>query len=187
MADLPILGGQTSVEHIADDTPKIRVLWCKTCGTIEELPDFVGHPDDDVVLRISVERHRFPSGLEHVGLMFNVQAKHWYVESARKQIIKQMKGGGSEGLNEADPTFYDTRNTFAEDALKCYAAHNRPKGGCPDYGSDKKQLVPDTEKDRKDLGLEKAKYVGPKVYLCQWCPVQSFYATKSREKKGLYS
>ena len=49
------LGGEYKV--IEDNSEKIRLLYCYECRTIEELPDFKGHPDDDVLLQLTIEKH----------------------------------------------------------------------------------------------------------------------------------
>jgi hypothetical protein len=138
-------------EHMSDERPlptsgeKIRLLHCEDCKTIDELPDFDGPPEFDDVLEALLRRHETPSGLRHVGKLFDVDVLVWQNEEARRGIIKQIKGGGSAGLAEFDATFYDTRNTFFDDAMKCYAQHLRPKGACPDWMSDSKILLPDTK------------------------------------------
>lgn len=163
---VPILGQ----DQKKSDEPQIRLLYCRTCGSIEELPDFDGPPQYDDLLNISVERHRFPSGDEHIGSLFKVDIRVWAQYEARRKIIEQIKGGASKGLGEIDEAFYDTKSQFAEDALKCYQAHQRPKGQCPDYMSDSKVLLPNTKADRKELGLaDLSKVGGPKTKLCQFC------------------
>jgi hypothetical protein len=163
---VPILGQ----DQKKSDEPQIRLLYCRTCGSIEELPDFDGPPQYDDLLNISVERHRFPSGDEHIGSLFKVDIRVWAQYEARRKIIEQIKGGASKGLGEIDEAFYDTKSQFAEDALKCYQQHMRPKGQCPDYMSDSKVLLPNTKADRKELGLtDISKVGGPKTKLCQFC------------------
>lgn len=170
-----------------ENGPEIRLLHCSVCGSIEELPLFDGDPDKDHLLQILVDRHVFPSGEPHKGRLFRLPQIHWTNETARKQIIEQIKGGGSSGLDEFDPEFYATRNTFQEDALKCYNAHLRPTDGCPDYNSPSKRLLPNTKEDRKELGLvDPAKAPGPKNYLCQFCPVHSIVMQKKRALRGDY-
>lgn len=175
----------TNLVPLDDSGPQIRLLYCSVCKTIEELPPFEGRPENDVLLEISVQRHE-TNGLRHTGHLFNVALKLWSSPRVREQIIKQIKGG-SEGLNEFDPTYYASKSTFGEDALKCYSLHLRPKGACPDWRDERKRLVPDTRAERRDLGMPTLKETGgPKVYLCDFCPVKSFYMTKNNEQKGLY-
>lgn len=170
------------------NSPEIRVLMCLVCGTLEELPLYDGDPDNDHLLQILCERHVFPSGEPHKGHLFRMPQLQWENPTIRKQIIEQMKGGGSKGLDEFDAEFYATKNTFQEDALACYNAHLRPTDGCSDYNSAKKILVPDTKAERKEAGLSApSKAPGPKNYLCQFCPVQSVVTTKMRALRGDYN
>lgn len=167
--------------------PEVRLLHCSVCDSIEELPLYDGPPEQDHLLQILVDQHQFPSGEPHVGRLFRLPQLQWENPTARKQIIEQIKGGGSAGIDEFDPEFYATRNTFSEDAMKCYNAHLRPTDGCPDYNTPPKRLLPNTKADRKELGLvDPANAPGPKTYLCQFCPVHSVVTTKMRELRGDY-
>ena len=165
---------------------KIRLLYCEDCKTIDELPDFDGPPEYDDVLEALLRRHETPSGLRHVGKLFDVDVLVWQNEEARRGIIKQIKGGGSAGLAEFDATFYDTRNTFFDDAMKGYGLHLRLKGACPDWMSESKILLPDTTAERKAEGLAApSKTPGHKVRLCDFCVVQRFMAKKAQDAMGL--
>lgn len=175
---------QPTLVQMDESGPRIRLLYCSVCKSLEELPPFEGRPENDVLLQLSAERHE-TNGVRHTGHLFDVALKLWSSERVRKEIIKQIKGG-SKGLDEIDPTYYDSKSTFAEDALKCFALHLRPKGSCPDWRSERKRLVPDTREDRNDLGLAPVKAdTGPKVFLCDFCPVKSFYIQKQHDAKGL--
>ena len=166
------------------DEAMVRLLVCRNCKTIEELPDWDGDPRDDVLLNISVQKHQQPE--EHIGLLFKFPIKYWAVPKVQEEIVKQIRGG-SEGLDAFQKNFYATKMTFAEDAMSCYGEHNRPKGQCADYKSDKKVLKPDSKAERKEAGLGNYEASsGPKVYLCDFCPVKSFNMQKHNEEKGLY-
>lgn len=167
--------------------PEMRVLLCLVCNSMEELPLFDGKPEDDHLLAISVEKHVFPSGEPHKGHLFRVPVLQWENVEIRKRIMEQIKGGGSKGIDEFDATFYDTKNTFKEDAMKCFNKHLRPDNGCPDYKSERMMLLPNTKAERKDAGLpDPKKAPGPKNYLCDFCPVHSVVTTKMRELRGDY-
>lgn len=172
---LPILGDGQDVN--------IRLLVCRDCKTIEELPDYDGNPTDDLLLNISVERHQKPN--PHVGLLFKFPMKYWIVPKVKEEIIKQIQQGSS-GLDVFGTQFYETKMTFHEDAMACYAQHNRPKGQCADYKAEKKLLKAGTDKERKELGLS-ASGKGPKVYLCDFCPVKSYNMKQHNLEKGLYN
>lgn len=163
----------TTTKEAYSDAPHMRLLVCRTCKVLEELPDWQGHPDDDPFLGTIVQKHP-----DHKGQLFRLPIGLWLMEEAAKVISKQIIGG-SEGLAAFDEKFYDTRNTFQEDAMSCFKAHNSPEGQCPDFNSEKKELKPDTGKDRKDAGLPILR-VGPKVHLCSFCPVRLFNERKAR-------
>jgi len=184
MAEIPLIGSRN-----LDDGPVIRLLYCLVCKTIEELPMHHGPVETDVLLEISVERHKFPSGEPHKGKLFILPVKTWSDNKQKKAIIDQLKGGGSSGLADMDPTYYDTKMTFHEDAMECWKSHNRPGDksvGCSDYRSESKRLIPDTNKERKDMGLPSATESALKVYLCQFCPYQQRVIETQRMAQGMY-
>lgn len=181
---VPLLGQ----DNLGIDTgPVIRILYCYVCDSFEELPAYFGRPENDHLLAVSVEKHVFPSGEEHKGRLFLFPEAYWQGEM-KKGIIDQIRGrSGGKGLASADPTYYDTRNTFAEDALKCFSAHGRPDDGCGDYESPSKRLLPNTKAERKELGLpDPLSAPGPKSFLCYFCPVHSAVQTRKRALLGMY-
>lgn len=180
---IPIIGQKNPGESLQE--MQIRLLVCTTCAKIEELPDFEGDPSRDVLLQVSVEKHRFPDGTEHVGNLMKVPLKFWANPKVKDEILRQIRHGAG-GMNDLQEGFYDTKSTFQEDALKCYSQHLRPKGSCPDYKSEAKRLKPAISKsERREAGLP-SESAGPKVYLCDFCPVKSFMMTKSRQQRGMY-
>jgi hypothetical protein len=185
MSDIPIIGKSN---NNALDGPVFRLLYCLVCETLEELPPFEGKVENDHLLQLACEKHTFPSGDPHKGKLFVLPVDTWTKPESRKAIIEQIKGGGSKGLDEFDSTYYDSKSTFSEDALKCFSAHNRPQNGCGDYERDDKRLVPSSTKaERKELGLPSAASIpGPKVYLCHFCPVHSTVTTRKRKLLGMY-
>lgn len=183
MAQIPLLGSRKPDDH--NTGPVIRLLHCKVCNSIEELPPYVGAPEQDYLLEIACEKHKFPSGEEHKGLLFIVPVKAWSNTDARKDMIRQIKGGGSKGLDEIDSTFYDTKSQFGEDAMNCWKSRNKPQDSCPDYQSDSKKLVPNTKKERKELGLDTT-MAGPKNYLCHFCPIHAKVVQRKRQLMGMY-
>ena len=181
---VPILNQPAKTE--THSGPVFRLLYCLVCGSLEELPPFEGRPENDHLLAIAVAPHKFPSGEEHKGKLFVLPVAYWEGET-RKRIIEQIKGGGSKGLDEFDDSFYASRSTFAEDALKCFAQHNRPQDGCSDYMTPAKRLLPNTSAERKELGLPSAADApGPKSSLCMFCPVHSVVTTRKRTLMGMY-
>lgn len=191
--DIPILGqgnqpaDQGTYTEVKDDGPKIRLLYCYNCKSIEELPDFEGNPDDDDLLAVLVERHQ-SAGIPHNGFLSKIGIKLWSQEKFRKEIIKNLRTRVGGGLADLDPDYYTTKATFYDDAMKCYSLHNRPAESCGDWRAKNKRLVPTNTADlRKELGLVSAsKSAGTNVFLCDFCPVKTYYATQQRKAAGLY-
>jgi len=167
---------------VRDEGPKIRLLYCYQCKTIEELPDFEGRPEDDTILELTIEKHQ-SAGIPHNGFLSKIGVKLWAQEKFRKEIIKNLRDRVGGGLADIDPDYYHTKATFHDDAMKCYNLHLRPTEGCYDYGHDKKKLVPKTQAERKELGLAPS---GSTIYLCDFCPVKTHVVTKQRQQAGLY-
>lgn len=94
---------------------------------------------------------------------------HTFWSAHQDEILKGLK----ERWTGFEPEFYATKDTFTEDALRCYDLHRRPKGtDCIDWQSDRKRLTPENR---------------PKhVYLCDFCPVASTVATAMRHVRGMY-
>lgn len=171
----------TEINKNAKQEPYVRLLVCRTCKTIEKLPAYEGPAEHDVTLEISVERH----GEGHVGQLINVSVLHWESPTMQAEIVKQI-WGGSAGLDVFGTNFYETKDTFAADAMACYQRHLRPKDGCHEFRDESKRLLPGTDKARKDLGLAPVRESnGPKVYLCDFCPVRSVLARKHWDKKDI--
>ena len=172
----------STLNALPEQEPYVRLMVCRTCKSIDELPPYDGPPEGDVLLQMTVERH----GETHVGLLINVGAIHWNSKTMKAAIIDQIQQGSS-GLDVFGTQFYDTKMQFAEDAMTCWAEHNRPKGQCPDFRSDKKRLLPKTAAERKDAGLESpTESSATRIFLCDFCPVRVFNERKARESKGLY-
>jgi hypothetical protein len=80
--------------------------------------------------------------------------------------------------------FYNVKDTYSADAMSCYKIHNRPTGQCPDYKSDRKELKPDTAKERLDAGLGAST---AKIHLCDFCPVKMYNQKRAYQARGLYN
>lgn len=165
------------------DTEHIRLLVCRDCKTIEPLPDYDGDVEHDAMLNYLVEPHR-TNGLEHIGMLARVEVSDWNDVQKQREITQQLvaKFGGETGLGHE---FYNTRDTFRDDAMTCWRQHNR-NPDCSDYHSDGKRLTPGTAQARKEAGLGpyRAKH---DRYLCDFCPVQSMVEQKHYDdqmKKG---
>lgn len=158
---------------------QIRLLACKQCKTIEEIPDFAGNPRDDHLLTYALERHK-TNDTPHIGALFKVPEKDWDNTEAQRTIANQIGAkldGGETGLGSA---FYDLKNNFQADAMACWKAHNR-NPACSDYKSASKRLTPDTKAERKEAGLSEYRSAKDR-YLCEFCPVQSLVEQAFNEK-----
>lgn len=158
---------------------QIRLLFCRDCKSVEELPWYSGPPEGDVLLDHLVSKHRFPNGEEHIGTLGDIDSAIWADEARRQDVIKQVLAaagwpGGGGGLGNE---FYATKDTFRDDALACYNAHRRPKDGCIDWKDDRKRVGNPTSAGWK---------MGAKVYLCDFCPVATYVRTEIRHRKGMY-
>jgi hypothetical protein len=158
-----------------EQEPYFRLLVCKTCRTIDELPPAEEDPGD-VLLTITADRH----GELHYGRLWNVPKAIWMTKELKEDVVKQLSGEDGAGLGLP---FYNTRMQFAEDAMTCYSLHNRPKGQCFDYKSEKKKLSAGTEQMRKSEKL--GAYSGPTIYLCDFCPVKAHNQHQFYKEKGI--
>lgn len=165
---------------LGEQEPHFRLLVCRTCSTIEELP---GADEDigDTLLNIAVERHSD----NHFGVLWNVPKGIWMAPEMKKAVIEQIHDKVGSGLNSFGTQFYETKSQFSQDAMECYSLHLRPKGQCSEYKSEKKRLSSKTEAERRAAGLDVKG--GPKIYLCDFCPVKSFNMKKHNEATGLYN
>lgn len=153
-----------------------RLLLCHTCRSIDELPDYSGPPEYDVLLDDAVERHQFPNGEGHIGKLAQVETKDWEDNAKRAAILEKIKEA-VEGSTGMPSEWYATKNTYQADAMKCYGDHHRPREGCIDYCDSSKRLGNPTR-----AGWEG----GPRVFLCQFCPVETWVRTQVRHQKGAY-
>lgn len=171
------------------DRPKVLLLACYDCKTVDEIPYDDRYPHDNKpghdqnrnpFLHAMVERHP-----NHRGMLADADLVVWQHPDGKKQIVEQFQKGGSPGLDVFGTNFYETKDNYSADAMKCFAQHNRPKGQCSDYKASHKTLKPDTAQERKDAGLDPLKM--PKMYLCDFCPVKSYNMMKHNQAKGLYT
>lgn len=164
----------------------MRLLMCIECKTLEELPDFNGRPEDDVLLEELISRHQFTEGYPHHGNLISIEDDKWADTVWREATIRQL--WSDAGYTGMEPEFYASKNTFQEEAAKCYAAHRRPKDGCIDYKDRSKRignslLDDDDKRVRAEHGLKRRQT----VYLCDFCPAKFHYVQqKAYAQAGLY-
>lgn len=154
--------------------PMPRVLICQDCQTIETLPNWTGDPKleaNDPLLDGLVRRHVQKHGDENNNAMLlNIEDKFWDDDTYRESLLRQLK----ERWTGFHPEFYATKDTYQEDAAKCFSQHSRPKEGCIDWEDSSKRLTPET---------------WPKnhVFLCHFCPVAAYVTTAKRMARGMYN
>jgi hypothetical protein len=160
---------------------------CRECQTIDQLPLFDGpkeleaqDPLLDSVVRRHVQRHG-DMRTDAAALLVADDSKPCncelhksrgptFWEGHRDDILKNL----GERWTGFHPEFYATKDTFQEDAMRCYNIHRRPKGtDCIDYHDDSRRLTP-------------ANWKGREVYLCDFCPVSSTVTTAIRHAAGMY-
>lgn len=154
----------------------VRLLICHSCRTVDELPDFHGRPEDDVLLDDLIQRHRFPDGNEHMGKLALVEEAVWHDPYKRQAVLEQIKKAVEKSTGFPSE-WYATRDTYREDAMRCYKQHSRPKQGCIDYCDSDKRLGNPTR-----AGWE----AGPRVFLCNFCPVETYVRTQEQWIRGAY-
>jgi len=147
------------------------------------MPDFDGAVEQDFMLDYLVKPHR-TNGLEHIGMLARVEVSDWNDVQKQAEITKQLiaKFDGETGLGHE---FYNTRDTFRDDAMTCFREHHR-NPDCNDYKTDAKRLTPGTAQARKEAGMAPYRTKHDR-YLCDFCPVQSMVETKyydEQMKKG---
>ena len=176
------------------DEERVNLLVCKTCKTIEEVPyakngKYLGEgkydQSENPFLQAAVAPHERGG---HMGMLTDVNFVYWMTPKVKASIIAQVKeqftGKSSPltaGLDAFGTNFYETKDTFSQDAMKCWQLHNRTTD-CSDYKNDRKLLDAGTGKERKAEGLGKSTI---KVYLCDFCPVKMEVQKKAFKAKGL--
>jgi len=178
----------------------MRLLFCDHCHTLEELPDYDGNDPVDPLLEGLVFKHNERDPMAHGGRDLHhspmrlvhiepdgTRTSDEVWEKDREKILKK--------LNEENKKVgmaswaYESMNTYAEDALRCYRDHRRPDLGagnpCIDYWSDSKRIGRPT-KIGKQVLKEAPKTGTNDPHLCQWCPYYSTVATEVRWKAGMY-
>lgn len=186
MVALPRLGED---ERVVDaDDPRIRLLICNVCNTIEPIPMFDGPPEHDELLNYRLAPHRTTEGHPHVGMLPTVSEKSWNDPVRQKKIIEELnkaRAGGEVGLGSE---LYNLRSTFEDDAMRCWRIEHNRTTDCGDYKSDRMKLTPQhTRGDRKDLGLEtRSKHMPTSTWLCTFCPYHTVVMEQTRRAQGYY-
>lgn len=197
--DVPLLGQPASVTRSDKEQdprkqkgPWVRILLCFTCKTMEQMRDYPPNapPEFDAVLHELNRKHGGdepdPTRL-HREAILRPEQKDWDNRKIREQILDQA-WATEKGFR---PSYYALKDTLQEDAAKCWKKHGKPNAhvGCSDYradsrrignpaASDRKVLARELGRDHHDLGL------GPRVFLCEFCPYESVVQQKKQDKYG---
>jgi hypothetical protein len=173
--------GETNLLY--DETgPQLRVLFCAYCKTIDEIPDYVGRDENDVLLQDVLERHARAHSHALEGKVFlrgRIAQKAWSDRSARRKIIENVwsiLGVKQSNLGLGDE-FYASRSTFTEDAVKCHIRHSRSIP-CLDWMNDSKRIGNPTKQGWREGQV--------RVYLCHFCPVASHVMEAKHKAEGMF-
>jgi hypothetical protein len=170
--------------------PHMRVLKCTRCRSLEEVPDYDGpeggenSAEYDLALKFFTDPHVNGKCTRDDFMTVRFPTRFWVIPKVKESIEQQLKEG-SQGLDVFGTNAYAMKNNFQADAMTCWVKDHAQTIDCGDYKSDKKLIKADTAAERKELGLE-IESKGPKVYLCDYCPVKSKVQEKAFKKKGLY-
>lgn len=169
--------------------PHMRLLKCMKCRSIEEVPDYDGPEggentaEYDLTMKFFTDQHVSKNCKRDDFVIYKFPTRFWVIPKVKESIEQQLKEG-AQGLDVFGTNYYTTKENFSADAMQCWIKEHNQTQDCADYKSDKKLLKAGTDKERMALGLELNK--GPKVYLCDYCPVKSLVQRKAFKKKGLY-
>jgi len=164
----------------------IRLLICSTCHSVEELPPYSGDPRGDTWLRNKEANHLLPSGEKMHGdvRVGRIEQSDWL--SHKDEILNKVAAeltlpGEGTGFGQQ---FYDTKDNFSLDAMKCWRVDHGRTMDCDDYRSSKKKLLPDTRAERKAEGLDYKHR--PNTFLCDFCPYHSVVLQRQNRDKFSY-
>ena len=160
----------------------VRLLFCHTCQSVDEIPDFDGPAQYDHLLEFRTRQHAFADGRPHRGILGRAENKRSAISAAIDQMANMVVPGSGTGLGQQ---MYDLRDNYRAEAMQCWKAHNRTSD-CDEYRSDPKRLWIDTRAERKAEGLTTNRDERPNVWLCDHCPVHSVVQQRQRKAAGLY-
>ena len=176
--------------EIDPNEPHMRLLKCLRCRTLEEVPDYEGPEggentqEFDLGLKFFTDQHVNGKCNREDFATVRFPTRFWIIPKVKEGIIANVNNG-AEGLDVFGTNFYPTKANLTADAMNCWIKDHNSTEDCDDYKSDKKQIKPDTAKERLAAGLEKEAR-GPKVYLCDYCPYKSLVQKKAFKKQGHY-
>jgi hypothetical protein len=175
LPDIPSWLDKDELEHGVRD----QLLVCADCATIEHIPYFAGPVEHNQPYQARLRNHLVPTaeGVSTHSIAFTtVNAKLWASsEEFRTYLTKAIGDAAKTGDVGLGKDMYALRESYQDQAMRCWrVAHNRTQD-CDDYKSDKMRLDAVNQVDgvrgmRKDLGMSvKAKDQPAGAWLCQWC------------------
>lgn len=159
-----------------------RLLFCHTCKSVDQLPDYSGPAEHDYYLKHRAGQHQFPDGTPHRGLLGRVENKPEYINAAIDEMENTVNAGEGAGLGQV---YYDLRDNYQAEAMTCWKRHGRTEN-CDEYRSDRMRLWIDTKAERRAEGLSVSREDRPSIWLCDHCPVHSVVSQRKNKAKGLY-
>lgn len=160
----------------------IRLVFCHTCHSVQEIPDYEGDIDHDYYLRLVTDAHQFADGRPHRGLMAKCEDDPAKINAAIDELENTVNPGQGVGLGQQ---LYDLKDNYKIEAMQCWKRHNRTRD-CDDYRSDAKRLWLDDRAERRAEGMTLNKEERPNIWLCDHCVVHSLVQQRQRDAAGLY-
>jgi hypothetical protein len=174
--------------EVDPNEPMSRLLKCMKCRTIDEVPDYEGpeggkgSAEFDIGLKFFTDQHVNKGCTREDFATYEYPTRFWVIPKIKEGIMAQINEG-AQGLDVFGTNAYAMKENFSADAMTCWMTEHNQTLDCGDYKSDKKQLTAGTDRERISLGLEPLNK-GPKVYLCDYCPMKSKVQGKYFKKKG---
>ena len=153
------------------DKPSLRLVRCSTCKTLEEIPDYQGDPQFDLVLDDVVRRHEDKHRDRETLVLMRVNIEDWENPQRKRQIHKSIWSGVTGFV----PEYYATKSTYQEDAAKCFRAHHFSVP-CIDWKIDSKRIGNPTKEGWKQAVV--------KIFLCDFCVVKVKVQEAQRNATG---
>lgn len=155
-----------------------RLLICNTHKTVDILPDYDTASDmegrHDYHLQDMIQHHFDKYGADpgrHASLIMRIEDDELDLLDPSK--LKQAIHDGS-----LEEYIRGERDQYKEDAINCFNLHNRPIlgfPGCPDYRD-----------SSRAIGRTKGVADQERMYVCDFCPYQSYVDHERRKAAGLY-
>ena len=180
----PIVSPSGLIEAEMDPGNKhVRLVFCHTCSSVNQIPDYKGPPEYDHYLRYITDQHQ-TEGHPHRGAMARCKDTPDMINAAIDEMennVNEVRAGAGAGLGQA---MYDLRDNNNVEAMQCWKRHSRTRD-CADYRSEPKRLWIDTKADRRDAGMSTRREDRPNIWLCDHCPVHSIIQQKQNQAAGL--